>query len=232
LVAETLNLDRLIATHVAIMDRHDPEKRIGLYVDEWGVWLAGLPNTNPGFLAQQNSMRDAVTAALNLNIFARHADRVRGANIAQMINVLQAMILTDGPRMVLTPTYHIFHMYLPFQNARAIPLQLDAGSYVNGDRTLPRLDAIAARDADGALWLAVTNVDPNRAARIEIGTEGMRVRSASGQVLTAPRVDSHNRFDAADIVRPQPISALARNGVLRLDLPGKSVTVVRLEVSP
>jgi alpha-L-arabinofuranosidase len=231
LIAETLNLDRLIATHTAIMDRHDPEKRIGLYVDEWGVWLAGLPNTNPGFLAQQNSMRDAVVAALNLNIFARHADRVRGANIAQMINVLQAMILTDGPRMVLTPTYHVFHMYVPFQNARAIPLQLDAGRYTNGDRTLPRLDAIAARAADGALWLAVTNVDPNRAARIGIGIEGLRVRSASGQVLTAPRVDSHNTFGAAEAVRPRPISAQARNGVLRLDLPGKSVTVVRLDVS-
>ena len=161
LIADTLTLDRLIRTHTEIMDRHDPEKRVGLYVDEWGVWLAPLPDTNPGFLAQQNTMRDAVIAALNLNIFARHADRVRGANIAQMVNVLQAMILTDGPRMVLTPTYHVFHMYLPFQNATFVPLELNAGTYTQGDVTLPRLDAIAARDAEGALWLAVTNLDPN-----------------------------------------------------------------------
>jgi len=228
LIADTLTMERLIATHSAIMDRHDPEKRVGLYVDEWGVWLAPLPGTNPGFLAQQNSLRDAIIAALDLNIFARHADRVRGANIAQMINVLQAMILTDGPRMVLTPTYHLFRMYLPFQDARLVPVQLDAGTYVQGDRRLPRLDAIAARGADGALWLAVTNVDPDRAARVDIAVEGMRVRSATGQVLTAPRVDAHNAFDAPDRVRPQPVSAQAHGDVLRLDLPAKSVTVVRL----
>jgi alpha-N-arabinofuranosidase len=232
LVADTLNMERLIATHSAIMDRHDPEKRIGLYVDEWGVWLAPLPGSNPGFLAQQNSLRDAIIAALDLNIFARHADRVRGANIAQMINVLQAMILTDGPRMVLTPTYHVFRMYVPFQDARFVPVQLDAGTYVRGERTLPRLDAIAARDTDGGLWLAVTNVDPDRAGRIDISVEGMRLGSATGRVLTAPRVDSHNSFDAADTVRPRPISARAQGGRLRLDLPGKSVTVVRLSAAP
>jgi alpha-N-arabinofuranosidase len=214
------------------MDRHDPEKKVGLYVDEWGVWLAPLPGTNPGFLAQQNSLRDAIIAALDLNIFVRHADRVRGANIAQMVNVLQAMVLTDGPRMVLTPTYHVFRMYVPFQNARFVPVELDAGSYVQGTRTLPRLDAIAARDADGALWLAVTNVDPDRAGRIDISVEGMRVASASGEVLTAPRVDSHNTFDAAETVRPRPVSARARNGRLLLELPGKSVTVVRLSAAP
>jgi len=228
LIADTLTLDRLIRTHAEIMDRHDPEKRVGLYVDEWGVWLAPLPDTNPGFLAQQNTMRDAVIAALNLNIFARHADRVRGANIAQMVNVLQAMILTDGPRMVLTPTYHVFHMYLPFQNATFVPLELDAGTYTQGDVTLPRLDAVAARDAEGALWLAVTNLDPERAAQVDIDVDGMDVASASGQVLTAPRVDAHNTFDAAETVRPREISVQARGGALRLDLPGKSVTVVRL----
>jgi len=229
LVADTLNLDRLIATHSAIMDRHDPQHQVGLYVDEWGVWLAPLPGTNPAFLAQQNSMRDAVIAALNLNIFARHADRVRGANIAQMVNVLQAMILTDGPRMVLTPTYHVFHMYVPFQNARFIPVQLDGGSYVQGAVTLPRLDAIAARATDGTLWLAVTNVDPDRASSIEIGGDGLPLRSATGQTLTAPSVDSHNSFDAPDIVRPQQISVAAVNGRLRVALPAKSVTVLRLE---
>ena len=191
-------MDRLINTHSAIMDQPRSGKKVGLFVDEWGVWLAPMPDTNPGFLAQQNTMRDAVIAALNLNIFARHADRVRGANIAQMVNVLQAMILTDGPRMVLTPTYHVFHMYVPFQNATFVPLELNAGTYTQGDVTLPRLDAIAARDAEGALWLAVTNLDPQRPAQVEIDVDGMEIASASGQVLTAPRVDAHNTFDAAE----------------------------------
>jgi alpha-N-arabinofuranosidase len=228
LVSDTFNMNRLLQTHIEIMDRYDPEKKIALFVDEWGVWLAPLPNTNPGFLAQQNSLRDAVIAALNLNMFARRADRVRGANIAQMVNVLQAMILTDGPRMVLTPSYHVLHMYLPFQDAHSVPVEFEAGTYTHGQVTLPRLDAIAARDREGALWLAVTNVDPNRAAQIAIDVEGSTVRSATGQVLTAPRVDSHNTFDAADAVRPRPITARAQAGALRLELPSKSVTVVRL----
>jgi alpha-L-arabinofuranosidase len=229
LVAETLKMNDLLATHIAIMDRYDPEKKIALLVDEWGVWLAPLPDTNPGFLAQQNSMRDAVIAALNLNMFARRADRVRGANIAQMINVLQAMILTDGPRMLLTPTYHVFHMYAPFQDAVFVPIELNAGAYTFGDAAAPRLDAIAARGADGALWLAATNVDANRPAQLRINVDGASLRSASGQVLTAPRVDSHNSFAAPDTVRPRPISAQARAGVLSMTLPAKSVVVVRLD---
>jgi len=228
LVEDTLRMDGIIAHHSAIMDRHDPEKKIALMVDEWGVWLKPLPGTDPGFLAQQNSMRDAVIAALNINIFARHAGRVRGANIAQMVNVLQAMILTDGPRMVLTPTYHVFHMYRPFQDATFVPLTLDAGTYTRGEWTMPRIDAIAARDAEGALWLAVTNVDPNQAATLRIEVEGLQVQSASGQVLSAPQVNSRNTFDAPVAVAPREVSVRATGGVLTLEAPGKSVLVVRL----
>ena len=144
------------------MDKYDPEKKIALVVDEWGAWYAPLPGSTPGFLAQQNSLRDAILAALNLNIFARHADRVRMANIAQMVNVLQAMILTDKEKMVLTPTYHVFRMYVPFQDATFVPVTFDAGTYTHGDITLPRVDAIAAKDAAGKLWLALTNIDPDR----------------------------------------------------------------------
>ena len=129
LLGDTLHMEGLISAHSALMDRYDPDKKVALAVDEWGIWLAPLAGTNPGFLVQQNSLRDAMLAALNLNIFARHADRVRIANIAQMENVLQAMILTDGARMVLTPTYHVFHMYVPFQDASALPVQLEAGRY-------------------------------------------------------------------------------------------------------
>ncbi len=229
LVADTLTLDRLINTHVQIMDRHDPEKRVGLFVDEWGVWLAPLPDTNPGFLAQQNTMRDAVIAALNLNIFARHADRVRGANIAQMVNVLQAMVLTDGPRMVLTPTYHVFHMYVPFQNATFVPLELNAGTYTQGDVTLPRLDAIAAKDATGKLRVAITNVDPNAPADVELSLAGFAPKSAAGETVTAPKVDSVNSFEAPGTVVPRPVTATVRDGKVALRLDPKSVTVISVE---
>ena len=124
----TLEMDDLISKHSAIMDKYDPQKKVALVVDEWGGWYAPLPGSNPGFLVQQNSLRDAILAALNLNIFARHADRVRMANIAQMINVLQAMILTDKEKMVLTPTYYVFKMYVPFQDATFVPVTFDAGT--------------------------------------------------------------------------------------------------------
>ncbi|KQY26185.1 alpha-N-arabinofuranosidase [Caulobacter sp. Root487D2Y] len=229
LVKETLGMDGLIAQHAAIMDRYDPEKKVPLVVDEWGVWLAPLEDTNPGFLVQQNSLRDAIVAALNLNIFARHADRVRMTNIAQMINVLQAMILTDKDRMVLTPTYHVYKMYLPFQDATAMPVNFDAGTYVQGDIKLPRVDAIAARDTQGRLWLAVTNLDPARPASILADLTGAKATNARGQVLTAARVDAVNTFEAPAVVAPGPFSAKAGRDGLRLDIPAKSIVVVQLE---
>jgi alpha-N-arabinofuranosidase len=229
LVHETLSMDGLIAKHSAIMDKYDPEKKVPLVVDEWGVWLAPLPDTNPGFLAQQNTLRDAIIAALNINIFARHADRVRVANIAQMINVLQAMILTDKDRMVLTPTYHVFKMYLPFQDATLIPVTFDAGTYVQGDIELPRVDAVAARDTQGKLWLAVTNLDPTRPASIIAEVAGAKAASARGQILTAPRVDALNSFAAPNAVTPKPYAAKAGGKGLSLDIPAKSIVVVQLE---
>jgi alpha-N-arabinofuranosidase len=230
LVKETLGMDGLIAKHSAIMDKYDPEKKVPLVVDEWGVWLAPTPGTNPGFLQQQNSMRDAIIAALNLNIFARHADRVRMTNIAQMINVLQAMILTDKEKMVLTPTYHVYKLYLPFQDATFVPVSFDAGTYSQGNVTLPRVDAIAARDTDGKLWVAITNLDPGRPARVKASFAGIHVRSAEGNILTAPRIDSVNSFDAPDTVSPRRYSARANgNDGLTLDIPAKSIMVVRIE---
>ena len=226
ILKSTLEMDRLIATHSAIMDKYDPQKKIALFVDEWGAWYAPLPGSDPGFLVQQNSLRDAVLAALNLNIFARHADRVRGANIAQMVNVLQAMILTDKEKMVLTPTYHVFKMYVPFQNATFVPVTFDAGTYTHGDVSLPRVDAIAAKDAAGKLWLALTNLDPNRPAEIEAAVAGVPLRSASGETLTAPRVDSVNTFEAPLTVAPKPIAAKVQGGKVRLTLEPKSVTVI------
>jgi alpha-N-arabinofuranosidase len=225
----TLAMNDLVVQHSAIMDKYDPQKKIALAVDEWGAWYAPLAGSTPGFLVQQNSLRDAVLAALNLNIFARHADRVRMANIAQMINVLQAMVLTDKEKMVLTPTYHVFRMYVPFQGATFVPVTLNAGTYTRGDLTLPRVDAIAAKDAGGRLWLAITNVDPNQPADIEASLTGITAKSAAGETLTAPRVDSVNSFDAPNTVVPKPISAKVQDGKLSLRLEPKSVTVVSVQ---
>src|SRR5450631_950716 len=229
ILKSTLEMDDLIIKHSAIMDKYDPQKKVGLVVDEWGAWYAPLTGSNPGFLVQQNSLRDAVLTSLNLNIFARHADRVRMANIAQMINVLQAMIVTDKEKMVLTPTYHVFRMYLPFQDATSVPVTFDAGAYTNGDIRLPRLDAIAAKDASGKLWLAVTNLDPEKPAEIEAELSGIQVKSATGETLTAPKVDSVNSFEAPNAVAPKSVSVKAQNGKLALTLEPKSVTVVALQ---
>ena len=223
-------MDDLINKHSAIMDKYDPEKKVALVVDEWGGWYAPLPGSNPGFLVQQNSLRDAVLAALNLNIFARHADRVRGANIAQMINVLQAMILTDKEKMVLTPTYYVFKMYVPFQDATFVPVTFDAGSYTHGDITLPRMDAIAAKRNERQVVAGdhESRSQPSGRNRGEYGWD--QRKSASGETLTAPKVDSVNTFDAPDTVVPKPISAKVQGGgKLTLTLVPKSVTVVSVE---
>jgi alpha-N-arabinofuranosidase len=229
ILKSTLDMDGLITKHSAIMDTYDPQKKVALVVDEWGAWYAPLPGSNPGFLVQQNSLRDAVLAALNLNIFARHADRVRMANIAQMINVLQAMILTDKEKMVLTPTYHVFKMYVPFQDATFVPVTFDSGTYEHGEITLPRVDAIAAKDTIGKVWLAITNIDPNQAAEIEVSLTGVSAKSATGETLTAPKVDSVNTFDAPSTVVPKPVSAKAAGGKLTMKLEPKSVTVISVE---
>jgi alpha-N-arabinofuranosidase len=229
ILKSTLEMDGLIAKHGAIMDTYDPEKKIALVVDEWGAWYAPLPGSKEGFLVQQNSLRDAVLAALNLNLFARHADRVRMANIAQMVNVLQAMILTAREKMVLTPTYHVFNMYVPFQDATSVPITFDAGTYRHGDVTLPRVDAIAAKDAAGKVWVAVTNVDPNRPATITASLAGLTPRSATGQTLTGPGVDSVNTFEAPTTVAPKPITARVQGGTVTLTVEPRSVTVIGVQ---
>jgi alpha-L-arabinofuranosidase len=228
MLKSTLDMEDLVSRNAAVMDKYDPQKKVALVVDEWGAWLAPLPGSNPGFLVQQNSLRDAILAAMNLNIFARHADRVRMANIAQMINVLQAMIMTDKEKMILTPTYHVFKMYLPFQDATYVPVAFDAGTYWNGNVTIPRLDAIAARDSSGKLWLEVTNLHPEETLEIEAELAGIAAKSAAGETLTAPKVDSVNSFDAPNTVTPKPVAVKVQGGMLSLTLAPKSVTVVSI----
>ena len=226
---ETLGMEELIARHSAIMDEYDPEKKVALVVDEWGVWLKPMPGTPAMYLRQQNSIRDAILASLNLDIFARHAERVRMANIAQMVNVIQAMILTDKEKMLLTPTYYVYKMYIPFQDATLLPISLAPGEYKFEEIAMPQVHVLAARAKDGHVWLALTNVDPNRLAKIHVRVEGISAKSASGDVMTAPQVDSVNTFDAPNTVVPKPFRAQGSGGELELQLAPKSITVVRVE---
>ncbi|MBU6268923.1 MAG: alpha-N-arabinofuranosidase [Sphingomonadales bacterium] len=228
-VQNTLKMERIVALHSAIMDKYDPARKVALVVDEWGLWATPQAGTNFMFLRQQGSMRDAIVTALNLAIFARHADRVRMANIAQMVNVIQAMILTDGPKLVLTPTYHVYRMIVPFQDATAIPMELDAGDFRQGGITLPRVDGMAARARDGAVWVALTNIDPARPADIAVRLEGASPQGATGEVLTAPAVDTVNSFDQPAAVAPRPVRFRASGGRLVMQLPPRSVTVVRVD---
>ena len=225
----TLFMEEFLREQESVMDKYDPQKRVALVVDEWGAWHAPLPGTNPHFLVQQNSLRDAILASLNLNIFARHADRVRMANIAQMVNVLQSMILTDKEKMLLTPTYYVYKMYVPFEDATFLPVAFNAGTYPQGTINLPRLDALAARDSSGKLWLEITNLDPEKPVDIDVDISGGTVKSAKAETLTGSAVDSVNTFAAPGAVTPKPIAAKIEGGRLALTVGPKSVTVISLE---
>jgi alpha-N-arabinofuranosidase len=224
-LAHAMRMDEFLVNHIAVMDEHDPEGRIALYVDEWGVWHDAEPGSTPGFLYQQSSLRDALAAALTLNIFHRHTDRVKMANIAQMVNVLQASILTDGDRMLLTPTYHVLHMYKPFKGATPYAASVDGPSFTIGDDVLPHVDVSAAEAADGTLVLALVNLHPEQAARVTTDLEG----AASGRILTGPEIDTHNTFDAPETIQPTEYSGQVVDGALTFDLPPRSVAVVTVE---
>jgi alpha-N-arabinofuranosidase len=229
-LVRTLRIDELLQKHSAIMDKYDPQKRVGLMVDEWGTWYDAEPGRDMGALYQQSTLRDAIVAAVNLNIFNRHAERVRMANIAQMVNVLQAMVLTDKEKMVLTPTYHVFRMYRVHQGATMIPVDLSAPEYKFADVGIPSVSASASRDIEGRLHLSVVNLDPNRAAEITTSLWGGMVRSATGEVLTAPAMNAMNTFDHPETVKPVPFSAFKVQGSqLMLNIPAKSVVVLELK---
>jgi alpha-N-arabinofuranosidase len=227
----TTRMRVLLERHSAIMDRYDPAKRVALIVGEWGTWHDVEPGANPGFLYQQNTLRDAVVAAYNLNLFNNHADRVRGANIAQMVNVLQAMVLTEGDRMVLTPTYHVFELFVPHHDATLLPTTLDEGVYVvNGER-LPAVSASASRDSTGRIHLTIVNLDPRAPRTIRAEVRGARVSAAEGLILTAAAMNAHNTFDRPDAVRPLAFSgALLTAGNLVIDLPAKAIVALELRV--
>jgi alpha-N-arabinofuranosidase len=227
IMQRALSMDGLIAAHSAVLDKYDPAKKVALYVDEWSNWYDVEPGTNPGFLHQQNTLRDALTAALNLNIFHAHADRVRMACITQMVNVLQAMIHTDGARMMLTPTYHVYMMYRPFRGATDLAVDLATPDYSFAGQSVPAIQSSAARAADGHIVVSLVDIDPHRAAHIAVSIAGMH--AVGGTILTADAMDAHNTFDRPDAVRPASFRGATLAGdILSVDLPAKSLVVLEL----
>jgi alpha-N-arabinofuranosidase len=220
--------DELIRKHSAIMDEYDPNRKVGLIVDEWGTWYNVEPGTNPGFLYQQNSLRDALVAAIHFNIFNNNAERVQMANIAQTINVLQSVILTEGPRMILTPTYHAFDMYKVHQDAVKLPVYVESGE-VNG---IPVISASASMDDQNRIHLSLTNVDPAHEQNLCVELRGVTVSPSvkiSGTIITSEHIQDHNTFDDANNVTLKEFTGASVSGsTLNVALPAKSVVTVRL----
>ncbi len=247
-LGKCLEIEEVIKKHKAIMDQTDPEGRIGLLVDEWGTWWDEEPGTIPGHLYQQNALRDAFVAALSLNVFHKYTDRVKMANIAQVVNVLQAMILTDQEgtgHMVLTPTYHVFEMYTPFQEATYLPLDLQteivpvSKAYFKqkenaadaGYRPCPMLSASAARTQDGSIILALTNVSLDKDQTVSVSLDDFKAKSISGRILTSKNADDYNDFQTPNRVQPVAYSdaKLGKDGKLSVKMPAKSIVVLNIK---
>ena len=229
-LAETLRMDEMLTKHSAAMDKYDPQKKVWLAVDEWGTWYAPDPGTNPGFLRQQNTLRDAMVTAVNLNIFAKHADRVKMTAIAQMVNVLQAMILTDGAKMVLTPTYHVFAMYKPYMDGTVLPIDIASPWYNKNQWTMPAVSASAVRGKDGIVRIALANLDPNKATSVSATLPGVTAQGVTGQVLTASTMTAHNSFETPNVVAPTAFGgARLSGGTLAVTLPPMSLVMLELQ---
>jgi alpha-N-arabinofuranosidase len=228
-LSKTLEMDKLIVNHSAVMEKFDPQRKIGLVVDEWGNWFDVEPGTNPGFLYQQNTLRDAMVAAVNLNIFHKHCDRVKMANIAQMVNVLQAMILTKESEIVLTPTYYVFKMFSVHQDAVLLPIDMQCESYTNGKESLPALSVTASKDKGGRIHVSLANLHATKAVNLRCELKGTTSSRVSGEIITAATINAYNDFGKPEAVNIKPfMDAQLRGGVLTVPLPAKSI--VTLEV--
>ncbi len=220
----------LVEKHSAIMDKYDPDKKVSLIIDEWGTWFDVEPGTNPGFLYQQNTMRDAISAAISLHIFNNHSDRVRMANIAQTVNVLQAVILTEGERMILTPTYHIFEMFKVHQDAMLLDSTIEKGEYEYVGEIIPQISSTASKDKDGKVHVSICNADPKKGAHIQCELEGMKGCKVSGRILTAEAMYTHNTFEMPNNVCPIEFKAIkAEENGFSAELPPMSVVVLEVE---
>jgi alpha-N-arabinofuranosidase len=227
---ETLQLNSILERAKKIMDKYDNKKRIGLFVDEWGTWWDAEKGENPGFLYQQNTLRDAVAAGCFLNIFNEHCDRVKMANIAQTNNVLQAMVLTKGEKMIVTPTYHVFEMYKVHQGAKLLASDLTCRPYKNGQETIAGLNASCSKGKNDRINISICNLNPTEPAELECGFEGFDVKNAAGRILTAEEMNAHNTFEKPDAVKPDEFKTIeVKDGKILTTIPSKSVVVLTVQ---
>ena len=225
----TWQMEELVWEHSKIMDKYDPKKKVALVVDEWGAWYDPLPGTNPGFLQQQNTMRDAMVAGITLNIFNNYADRVRMANLAQTINVLQAVILTDKEKLLLTPTYHVMEMYNVHQDAKLIPVDFKAPLFIRGKDSLPAVSISASVDKAGKTHISLVNMDPSKIHTVQLDL-GKAMKSVSGRILQSASLKDHNSFEQPEKVKPRAFNdAKLKDKQLSLQLPAASVIVLELQ---
>ena len=211
------------------MDKYDPEKTVGLIVDEWGGWYEVEPETNPGFLYQQNTMRDAMIAGTTLNIFNNHCERVKMANLAQTINVLQAVILTQEEKILLTPTYHVMDMYKVHQDAKLIPIHVKSVDYQNGKELLKAISASASINADGKVHISLVNIHAAEAQEVTIAIRGMEAKRITSRILTADKLQTYNTFDFPNTVQVSEFKGASLEGdVVSVEMPPFSVLVVEL----
>jgi alpha-L-arabinofuranosidase len=223
-------MEELVTRHSTIMDKYDPKKKVALVVDEWGGWYDVEPGTNGAFLYQQNTIRDAMLAGLTLNIFNNHADRVRMANLAQAINVLQAVILTNEEKMLLTPTYHVMEMYNVHQDATLLPITVKSADYTFGNEKLTAVSASASRDTAGNIHITFVNIDAQKAQEISVDWRGVKLSSVTGRVLTAVKLQDYNSFETPDKIKPVAFKdATLNSNQLKVKLPAHSVVVLELK---
>ena len=227
---KTLRMEELVTRHSTIMDQYDPEKRIGLYVDEWGNWFDVEPGTERGFLYQQNSLWDAVVAAVNLNIFNNHCDRVKMANIAQTVNVLQAMILTREEKMIRTPSYYTFRLFKVHHDATLLPVSITCDDYKYEEKEVTSLSASASMNEEGIIHISLANLDPQKNKIIVCELRGSKATEVTGEILTSSNMTDHNDFDRGEIVIPKEFKgAKIKKGLIEIDMPAKSVVVLRIK---
>lgn len=225
----TWQMEELVREHSKIMDKYDPKKKVALVVDEWGAWYDPLPGTNPGFLQQQNTMRDAMVAGITLNIFNNHADRVRMANLAQTVNVLQAVILTDKEKLLLTPTYHVMEMYNVHQDAKLIPVDFKAPLFIRAKDSLPAVSISASVDKAGKTHISLVNMDPSKNHSVQLDL-GKTMKSVSGRILQSGSLKDHNSFEQPEKVKPRIFNdAKLKDKQLSLQLSAASVIVLELQ---
>jgi alpha-N-arabinofuranosidase len=225
-----LQMEELVTRHSAIMDKYDPKKKVAIAVDEWGGWYDVEPGTNPGFLFQQNTMRDAMIAGTTLNIFNNHCDRVRMANLAQIINVLQAVILTNEEKMILTPTYHVMEMYNVHQDATLLPISLTSADYKMGKEKLKAVSASASKDKNGLTHISLVNIDAHTTQEVTINVNGANYSNVTGRILTSDKLQNYNSFENPDKIKPASFNGASLNGnSLKVKLPPFSVVVLELK---